>query len=44
MHCAVHVAVVVFVIVFFCVDDLLGLLSGCCIVEVNEVVVVYFPF
>jgi hypothetical protein len=44
MHCPVHVAVVVLVIVLFGFDDLSGFLSGCSVVEVDEGVVVYFPF
>jgi hypothetical protein len=44
VYCPVNVAVVVFVKVFFGFDDLLRLLRGGGVVEVDERVIVYFPF
>lgn len=44
MHCAVNVSVVIFIKILYGVNNLSRLLRGRGIVEVNEGVVVNFPF
>jgi len=44
VNCPVDVGVVVFIKVFNGFDYLFGFLRGCCVVKVNERVIVYFPF
>jgi len=43
VNCSVDVGVVIFIKVPYGVDYLLRLLRGCCIVEIDERVIVYFP-
>ena len=44
VNCSVDVSVMVFIKVFYGIDNLLGFLRRCSIVEVDEGVIVYFSF